>query len=173
MAVRRARFAGRSPKRSSVWIGAAAGPTAVGAGISGLLATLNAASLALRPFTVVRTRLWLHVNSDQQAAGELVAGAFAMIVVSDQAISTGIGAIPQPTSNTDAPYFVYEPFVNQIEFGTAVGFNDGTGTNWIVDSKAMRKVGNNEDIAMVAENASGAGQGINISLIGRMLVKLH
>ena len=131
---------------------------------------MNAAGLALRPFTVVRTRLYINVNSDQVAASESYRGAFGMIVVSDQAIAAGVGSVPKPLADTDADWFVYEPYAGGIEFATAAAFIEPSGLLLTVDSKAMRKVGKNEDIAGVFE---GAGNGILSQMTGRFLVKLH
>ncbi len=55
-------------------------------------------------------------------------------------------------------------------FGDGTGFvNDGVYQN--VDSKAMRKVGIDEDAVMVFENPSVAG--IDFQFVGRQLIKLH
>ena len=134
---------GRPAPRSMIWIGSHLGETATAATIKTLMASLSVAVLALRPFTVVRTRLDILIRSDQAAVSEQVRGAFGMIVVSDQAVAAGAASIPGPASETNGDWFVYEPWNNRFEFLSSVGFAQPSGTNLVVDSKAMRKVGDN------------------------------
>jgi len=160
-------------KRGNVWIGLypSTGPISIAAASQTFLGSLNAAALALRPFTVVRTRMLIGWLSDQLAASESPFGAFSMQVVTDQAVSQGIAALPTPTTETDADFFVYEPLGVQIEFGDATGFDSHAGYWTKVDSKAMRTVKNNQDVAMVAE-VEAVTFGAQIIVAGRMLVKL-
>ena len=158
-------------RRLTAWFGLHIGQTTVAASSQVLVASLDAAALATRPFTVVRTRIEMLISSDQAAVTEAVRGAFGMMVVSDQAIGIGTTAIPGPATETDAPWFVYEGFVNKFTFLTSAGFAEPTGTRIIVDSKAMRKVQDNEDIAIMCDNLETVG--LDITLAGRMLVKLH
>ena len=158
-------------KRQPLWIGLGVDPLALPASAKVLAGILNAAALALRPFTIVRTRLLFHVESDQLIASEQTQGALGIIVVSDQAVAAGAASVPGPITNTDAPFFVWEPFINSFLFLTGSGVQEPTGTYITVDSKAMRKVNNNEDVAIMFENA--AALGCNVSMEGRMLVKLH
>jgi len=168
------RFSNRRPivsaKRGNVWIGVDISATVVGAGTKVLLGIYNAAALALRPFTVVRTRLIVHWSTDQFSATEKPVGAMGMIVVSDQATGIGATAVPDPISQSDAPFFVWEGLVSEFTFATAIGFSVRGGEVTVVDSKAMRMVGNNEDVAIVGTNTSSVGA--DIVVIGRQLVKL-
>ncbi len=171
--VRRTGFV-RPAARTSLWLGVGIAQTAIGAGSTAtLFGTLNAAALLLRPFTIIRTRLLLSIESDQQAATEFVQGAFAMQVVTETAAAAGIASLPTPLTEVDADYFVYQPFINSFILSSAVGIDghQGSGSFWTVDSKAMRKVGPDDDVAMTTE---GVGtNGFNIATEGRMLIKLH
>ena len=133
-----------------------------------LLASLNAAALAQRPFTVVRSHLkWIY-KSDQTAALEDYGGAVGAAVVTDRASAAGIGSIPNPWANSDSnQFFVYDTFYNQS--GAA---SDLIGaTSFIVtDSKAMRKVGPDDDIVFVTEAL--ALNGFLLGVIGRLLILL-
>ncbi len=135
------------------------------------MGTLNAVALELRPFTIVRTRAVLHIESDQTAASELVKGAYGMIVVSDQAVAAGSASVPGPVSAPDAPFFTYEPFINSFILGTGVGFEEPGGTYITIDSKGMRKVGIGEDVAFIVETAVAFGSLVSIQ--GRFLIKMH
>ena len=166
------RRGGRSV-RQNLWIGLQFAQTSVTEGTTGvLLASMNAAALALRPFTIVRSRWAVHIETNQSAASEQYQGAIGAMVVSDQAAATGIGAIPKPLTNSDGDWFVHEPYAGSFTLGDATGFIESTGSGSLinVDSKAMRKVGNNEDLVIVAE---GISNGVVIAMIGRVLVKLH
>ena len=165
----RTRVVARSD-RKPVWLGLQFATTAIGTS-NALIGSLNAAALALRPFTIVRTRAVIQFESDQVAASETARGAFGIIVVSDQAVAAGAASIPNPFADTDAQFFVWEGLVNSFVLGDATGFTEPSGTSLVVDSKAMRKVGLNEDIAVMAVVATAAG--INLTVAGRMLIKLH
>ena len=112
-------------RRQNVWIGVDLGPTVVPASAKVLLGLLDAAALGLRPFTIIRTRLFIHIESDQTAASEVSQGVFGEIVVSDQAVAAGAASVPGPVTNPDAPFIVYEPFVNSFLFGDGTGFLAG------------------------------------------------
>jgi len=157
--------------RTSVWIGTSVAVSTVAANTVVLLATLNAAALALRPFTVVRTRLLLHWESDQSASSEQATGAFGAIVVTAEAAAAGVASVPDPVGDPSSPWFVWQPLSTSFLFADATGFIEPAGNDYEVDSKSMRKVGLNEDIALVAEETNV--KGALISSTGRMLVKLH
>ncbi len=159
-------------KRQNVWIGLQTVEQAIAANSVVLVGTLNAAALALRPFTIVRSRILMWWSSDQTAANEFPLGAYGHIIVSDQATAAGVASIPDPTNNADAPFHVWEPLIASIKVITQAGTQDPQGRQFVVDSKAMRKVGNNEDLATVLSNAH-ATDGATFSEIGRILVKLH
>jgi len=160
----------RPAGRANLWLGIDIDGTAVAADSSVLLASLNAAALALRPFTVVRVRALIRWQSDQIASTEGPTGAFGAVVTSDQAASAT--TVPSPINNPDGNFFVWEPLITQVIFGTGVGFIEPAGYYPTVDSKAMRKVGNNEDVRFMVEN-SHPTDGALIAVVGRMLVKLH
>ena len=136
-----------------------------------LLGVANATLLALRPFTIIRTRLRFLITSDQSIASETTIGAFGMIIVEEEAADAGVASLPTPAVEIDAPWFVFEPFVHEIAFFDATGIQTPAGTLFDVDSKAMRKVGLSQDLAMVGQTDSS--QGALISGFGRMLLKLH
>jgi len=158
--------------RRSVWLGIDVDQVNVGANTVILLSSLNAAALALRPFTVVRTRIRILWESDQTAASEQPHGALGAIVVSDQAVAAGAASVPDPISNSDAPFFLYEPLIARFVFVTGAGFESNGGLQVLSDSKSMRKVGNNEDVPFMIVNSDGS-HGATVAITGRMLVKLH
>ena len=159
-------------RRTSVWFQLNIASTAVAGDAVVLIASFDAAALLQRLFTVVRTRFLLHMESDQLSASENPRGALGMAVVSSDAIAVGVTAVPDSIGDSDAPWFVWQACDSSFILASAVGFIEPAGFNVEVDSKAMRKVGANEDVAIVYEDATAAAGSI-VSLTGRMLVKLH
>ena len=137
---------------------------------STLVFVLNAAALALRPFTIVRTHFSCHLGTDQTAALEQQSIAVGIAVVSTEAAAVGITAIPTP--NTEAASSLW--FVHQYAFADSsdLASNVRRGETWLMDSKAMRKVELGQDMVVVIEGG-GLGSGQITSLGGRILVKLN
>ncbi len=167
---------GGSRKRDTLWLGGApfqqalVAPTTVA-----LVTSLNAAALALRPFTVVRSRGQLLCKSDQIGGSEDYAGAFGSCIVSDQANAIGVTAVPTPTTDSGSDlWFVYEFMMGAFAFGTQVAFTSVGGVIRVVDSKAMRKVEDGQDLVGVVEGGgAGSDNGSQINGFMRHLIKLH
>jgi len=164
---------GGSMRRQTFWIGGTEVVT-TNAAASGatLLTSLNAAALALRPFTVVRTRGLLAARSDQTGAAEFYSIAFGLIVVSEEAVAAGVGSVPTPDAQNSSDWYVYERIANQF------GFVSGTGillsmTERIIDSRAMRKVSEGQQLISVQEVSATSGGGVTMSSFARTLIKLH
>ncbi len=135
---------------------------------------LNAAALALTPFTVIRFRGNLHVASDQSAALETYSMALGMAVVSVQASAIGVTAIPTPAIDVGSDlWFVYERVTSKFDFVSGVGFHPAAGVIKEIDSRAMRKVQEGEDIVSVIENGALTAAGCDVRFSGRILIKLH
>ncbi len=159
--------------RETLWIPLQGSQTTTTAGTTAtLIASFNAAALALRPFTIVRTKGYLYLRSDQGAASESFDIAYGIAVVTDQAVAIGVTAIPTPFTDMDSQnWFVFQQMAGHIEFDSAVGLtNYGTGQEY--DSKAMRKVDNGEDVVIVAETSAASNGNVLFDQF-RMLVKLH
>jgi len=106
--------------------------------------------------TVIRTRGLFGWGSDQQAASEEQMGAVGIGIVSAQAVSVGITAIPHPDTDVGWSGWLWHSFFcSQFTFGTAVGFDTQMINRIVIDSKAMRKVGDEERLVVVVENSHG------------------
>ena len=132
--------------------------------------SLNAAALAMRPFTIVRTRGVMYIRSDQAAASETYGAALGFAVVSNQASSIGVTAVPTPVADQGSDlFFVYEQLFSHLSVRSDIGqLVEGQFLKW--DSKAMRKVNDDQDIVSVLENEIA---GTVVVTSGRMLIKLH
>ena len=163
-----------SQKRLTSWFQFFPANAALVSGGGTIFFSLNAAALALRPFTVVRTHLTMHVRSDQLGANEFQAVALGIAVVSDQASAIGVTAIPTPYTDMGSDlWFLHDQQMNHFTFVSGVGFDASGGSQLKVDSKAMRKVDIGQDIVVVAEIASGISTGVDVVIGGRMLVKVN
>ena len=164
----------RAQKRKSTWLFVGLSQSILpSVGSAAVVASLNAAALALRPFTVVRSRLYAHIDSDQQAAGENYTGAVGIAVVSDQALAIGITAVPTPVTDAGSDlWFLHQWMIGALTFSSAVGLDANAGVGMNIDSKAMRKVDVGQDLIVVVERGDILG-GAAITVAGRILVKLH
>ena len=172
---RRRLYGSRAPmiggaKRQTNWFFLSAATTAIN-GSAVLVASLNAAGLAKRPFTVVRTHLMVYLRNDQLGASELVIAGVGMAVVSEQSSAVGVTAVPTPTTDLASDlWYLHRLMASSVQFSSVVGVQSTIGQSVQVDSKAMRKVNDDQDVILVVEgDASQAGG--TITTMGRFLVK--
>jgi len=172
---RRAPIAVRSRPRESIWLNGVTTRTSLGSGGAALVASLDATALASRPFTVIRTRGVIHAVSDQLIATEPYQVFFGLAVVSEQASAIGITAVPTPaTESGSALFLVFESLISEFVFVTGAGFDSAGGVTRVVDSKAMRRVEEGQDLVMIAEVAPVAtSEGLRFTQFMRVLIKLH
>ena len=177
MARRRARFV-RSAPRTKMWIGQGVGETSVGASAKVFVSSLSAGALFLRPFTILRTHMLITVYSDQSTAIETTFGAFGKIVVTDTAAAIGVTAVPDPSGiagDPEADWYVWQALQNRffidIDGAAGVGVDSRASQQYVIDSKAMRKVGpDDNEVSMVSNDAA---VGFILTTIGRQLIQLH
>ncbi len=118
---------------------------------------------------VRRTRGQLLVTSDQGANIETQMGAMGFCVVTDAAAAIGITALPTPvTDASDDIWFVWQSFLQFSGAGPGAAAADGTVTPYEFDSKAMRRVEEGRQIAVVVQNSS-AVHGLQVAVANRML----
>ena len=160
--------------RKTFWFaGVEARDTLASASSVAISISLNAAALSLRPFTIIRTRGFVGVRSDQTAASEDQNWAIGSIVVSDEAVAVGVSAVPTPDAQSASPWFMYERGAERFLFISGVGVDPRMmSTNVVIDSKAMRKVEEGQDVISVVE-ASALSDGIVITSFFKYLIKLH
>jgi len=132
--------------------------------------SLNAAALALRPFTIVRVRGLINLRSDQASAIEDVQIGWGLAVVSDQASAIGITALPTPITDQASDLWFAFAFASASRLFLTSGGQDSQ--TFVIDSKAMRKVEDGEDMVETVENGS-ASAGAAFMIRYRILVKLH
>ncbi len=161
------------PRRETEWASLAVDVDTITAPSTAVLVgSLNAAALALRPFTVVRVRGFWFVSDDQEAVTENWGCSMGWAVVSDQASAIGVTAVPTPETDKGSDlWFVYEEMYGRFHLDTAVGHGE-IGSHGKFDSKAMRKVNGDQDI-IVALETPAVIQGALVLMGARFLLKLH
>ena len=97
-----------------------------------------------------------------------------MCVVSDQAEAIGITAIPTPITDIESDlWYLHQFFLGDFLFLTSAGFNSPTGVEKSIDSKAMRKVNDGQDVVLVGQSDIVSGDGTTVMVAGRLLIKEH
>ncbi len=167
---RRGGVVGVAQRRQTLWAFSAdeSGFTdVVGSGVD-FQSSLNAAALALRPFTIIRTVGYLAMISDQVAASEQPFGAWGVAVVSDQAVAAGVAALPSPITDEGSDlWLAYQGLAAPMVAGPAM-----PGPSIVqFDSRGQRKVEEGQDIVSMFENASVVG--LRYVVKYRFLLKLH
>ena len=177
MARRCSRFVRPQPK-TKMWIGAGVGQTSIAASSVTLVSTLFAGALLLRPFTILRSHLLISVRSDQAVASENTIGAYGNTVVTDTAAAVGVTAVPDPSGisgDPEADWYLWQAlqnaFVVDINGTEGIGMIGNNGVQYKVDSKAMRKVGPDDNVVAVC-TAEIANPFLLITQ-GRTLIQLH
>jgi len=173
MARRLARTFSRGPRSATDWT--ASPPITAFTTLSATSAILDLTFVPLSGGeTVLRTRGIFTYMSDQAAANENVMGAVGIGVVSAQAESVGITAIPHPATDASwGGWLFHSFFATRVQFVSAVGVLSGASfaQEIVIDSKAMRKVGDDYRLVMVVENTSNKGMQYGLQL--RILSKIH
>ena len=120
--------------------------------------------------TIRRTRGIITVRSDNTAALEFQVGAFGLVVVNDLAAGVGASAIPGPvTDASDDGWFVWQPIAQASWTGIS---GAAEGHVYEFDSKAMRRVEQGFQVAVMVEQTSGALSGFEIMTNFSMLTTI-
>ena len=108
--------------------------------------------------TVVRTRGLFGWQTDTINATEDQMGAVGIGIVSEQAASLGVTAVPHPDFDAGwGGWLWHSYFASSFKQATAASFIGDSFNRIVIDSKAMRKVGDNERLVFVCQNSSTTG----------------
>ncbi len=144
----------RGTRRNTDWARGVFAPT-LAAGVKFLIGSFTLANPGIAE-TVRRTI----ISWSATPSGFALPLAFGMIVVTDQALSTGITALPGPvTDASDDGWFIWQ----SVMMGGA-GLPRNTRE---IDSRAMRRIEDGFSVAIMGENtgAASATLGLGISLL--------
>ncbi len=125
------------------------------------------------PLTLVRTRGFLHVSSDQAAATEDQLCTIGVAIVKESARLAGAGSLPDPFADgDDSVWQTWNQLFTRTTFASGIGFDASAGAGIEIDSKSMRKIDTGESLVlMVANNSTTHGISVLVGL--RFLFKLH
>ena len=160
-------------RRDTLWGEAPFQSIVIGTSATAFLTrSLSAAALDLIPFTIIRVRMRWQVISDQSAATEFFIGNVGWAVVSQQAVGVGVSAVPTPATDLSSDkFFLIDQWLGEFDF-IGTGTANQSLADKVIDSKAMRKVEDGENIIETVEAGLG-GSGCVVSTVGRFLIKLH
>ncbi len=154
----------RAPRRATDWA-ASAEPveTAVAGNTKVLLQRLTAAQLPSEigvPTTVVRTRGQLYGRVLESVVADTESwGALGMAVVTEVAAAAGAASIPGPlTDSFWDGWFLYVFISVALRFDDATGISTPTQVRVDFDSKAMRKIEDNESLVVMFETGASSNQ---------------
>ena len=106
------------------------------------------------------------------AAGNAFIGAVGIGIVSNQAFAIGATAVPMPIDEEDSETWLWHHYVNLVAPSTT-DFAPGAVNQRIeIDSKAMRKVEQNETIYMAVQGVETGTIVAEVVANTRMLFKL-
>ncbi len=89
-------------------------------------------------------------------------------------LAIGITAVPTPFTDSDSDLFYVHKFMtSHFQFISGIGVFTTNNSQVQIDSRAMRKVEEGQDVAAVLEVSSLSGGGSISFVAGRQLIKLH
>jgi len=171
MATRSVRhFPSRAPKRKTIWIGAAEqGDVAVGSGSSVLIQTFVPDDSFMLAPTVVRTRGLIQIRPSSFAADLDFDGAYGLGIMSDESVAAGQASLPRPFDDDSWPgWLVHGYYMGHLEFQSGSGVRTFP-LQYVIDSKAMRKIGPGETLCWMIESRVAA---VDVNVHARLLFKL-
>ena len=146
-------------RRLTTWAGIQSTTfSGIAASSKALLAGFAASQINQRT-TLIRVRGIMAIRSDQSAALENSMGSFGIAVVTDQAFSTGVTALPGPSTDIEGDYWqTWQALIAPPVKGAIASGSPGPSVHYMdIDSKGQRKIADLEAIALMVENDSGSG----------------
>ena len=117
--------------------------------------------------TILRMRGELLLSGIPNAAGDSDVLGLGVMLVSDQALAAGGVSLPGPIANPDAGWIWHQYVLIRSEAASAVSdVALGIFSRITLDSKAMRKVGPNQAVALIGEATTGEFG--SVSVLGGM-----
>ena len=107
--------------------------------------------------TVMRVRGHINVGMDVGAADNKGVVAVGLIIGTDDAVAVGATAFPSPADDIDADWFWHGWFSLQSITGTQTDAEGGQFQAREIDSKAMRRIRQNEQVVLMADASIEAG----------------
>ncbi len=138
----------RSRPMLKTWTGVTMGETSIlsttQAALGGIGITVSSRS------TLLRIRGNILVKATPDAIGDDAVAGLGIAIVSTDALVVGGTSLPGPLGDPDWPGWIWHQYVPLMAGSASLGGDDiGSFVRVPVDSKAMRKMGPNESIAVI------------------------
>ena len=111
----------------------------------------NSVAILNGPGTIVRTRGEILGMMDVGAAGDTAVLGFGIIIIDDDAFAAGAGSIPSPVLDTPADWLWHGWMPLRSETGTQSDDQGSHVGRLTIDSKAMRRVKQNDNVVFVGD----------------------
>ncbi len=131
-------------------------------------------AVAAERLTIIRLRGHGFIHMDAGAALDSMVIGLGLIVVPTEGFTAGVGSVPHPLTDMEAPWIWHDIFA----LGPAVlAADDGAdlsrNVQFEIDNKAMRKFRTDEELGFVVEGDTIAGSpSADIFVVARQLFKL-
>ena len=158
---------GFGPGDSALTSITATGQTVLGAGVA---LTLESKATVIR----LRGQLDCYLIAAAAASDAFVC-ALGVGIVSNDAFQIGVTAMPEPIGDSSWPGWLYHHHFSLLQRTATEDniFGGGTGYRLEVDSKAMRKIGQNEVLTAILDVVElGTGPAMEVAFNSRILLKL-
>ncbi len=107
--------------------------------------------------TIVRSRGFVRAVMDVGAAGDTIVGGFGLYIASDDQLAAGVTAFPSPILDLDADWMWHSFAVLRSEVGTQLDEKTTFSQLLTIDSKAMRKIRQNQQVVFVGDVSVQSG----------------
>ncbi len=172
MANRTSRFGNRTVVRRGTFWGRSPANTGLRTLAAGSAVIEASAVPVIEGETIIRTRGFISVKSDQTGAVENGPGALGFCVVSNEAFAAGVGALPTPFTDQDSDIWMVHQYFNWDMESAGATVVVPQLERFEFDSKAMRKMENGSTLAVMIENGSG-GAGLSYYIHFAVLFKVN
>jgi len=116
------------------------------------------------PFTILRTRGRVMLELNTAGAGERVVCAVGITVAGDRAVAAGVASLPGPQSQGEAPW-LWHDYLTVSSGSEAAVISEFLVDRVTLDSKAMRKVRDDQTLVLMAEISESADMGGTVNLM--------
>jgi len=161
----RGRPAGRGARLRKVWCAGTPFDRATMGVTQSVISSCAIAEAGALEGTVLRTRGEVLVTGDPNATTDSDLLALGICIVTDNALAVGGASVPGPLNDDGADYWLWHRYVPMDSAGeTAVRADSISSIVRVeIDSKAMRRVGQDSAVVLIGELLSGDYASIIVS----------
>ncbi len=143
----------------------------IASGASAIFFAFDNRTSLLGEATIIRRRGLFSIQHSSASADSDVSGAIGTCIVNGEAFDAGVASVPTPVAEADDDRWFWHQY-----FSISNRFDSGPvqrgQANWVIDSKAMRKLSSSDVMITVMENTAVTFSA-QVWLQARTLFKLH